>query len=71
MTLIIQLQRAAQDRAALQQGARASRPFPPGLVAWHSVAHAPPALSHEHLAGSEVPGLPHRELSRAGLWSQE
>lgn len=50
---------AVAERAALQQGAGASRPLPT-LTVWPTLPHAPPALTHEQLAGSEVPSLPLR-----------
>lgn len=46
-------------------GSLSQPPPPPIPVVWHTLAHAPPALSHEQLAGSEVPGLPRRGQSVA------
>lgn len=59
---------AVAERAALQQGAGASRPLPT-LTVWPTLAHAPPALVCEQLVGSEVPGPPSRTWP--GLWSLE
>ena len=48
---------AVAERAALQQGAGASRPLP-ALVVRPTLAHTPSALACEQLVGSEILSLP-------------